>query len=269
MAVSCSSSFSWYSRCDVNVMYYSASTSSVWLLKEVKWLILFISRNPCSLNTSTVAYGFSCWDLTLSLYVFPYDWRCSKEFSIERFQLRRNNWRTNQLKKLQGKWDCMLRQYKHHNILSSLLPSNEARIGNLQDWIAEIESLKVERIWLEQNQKSPGFIKRLIKTQESQRYILVLYHLESSDTCLDQSSRQTGAEYIYFQLYPSDPPFELSIDGPNNTINGKTVLFISLACTWRSHWECVFRGIEFSLIKMLRQIRIDVYKHISMFDYID
>lgn len=70
MTVSCSFSFSWYSHCVMSVMYYYASTGSVWLLKVVKWLILFIFKNPCSLNRSAVSYGFSCWDLISSLYDF-------------------------------------------------------------------------------------------------------------------------------------------------------------------------------------------------------
>ncbi|KAL4213283.1 hypothetical protein AB4K20DRAFT_1864799 [Rhizopus microsporus] len=45
-------------------------------------------RNPCLLNTSTFAYGFSC-----------------KKLFVKCFQLRRNNLTTRQLKKLQGKRD--------------------------------------------------------------------------------------------------------------------------------------------------------------------
>jgi uncharacterized small protein (DUF1192 family) len=52
-----------------------------------------------------------------------------------------------------GNRDHILRQYKHYSFLSLLSPSIETKIGNLQDEIAEIESLKAERICLKQSVK--------------------------------------------------------------------------------------------------------------------
>jgi hypothetical protein len=92
-----------------------------------------------------------------------------------------------------------------------LFPSIETQIDNLKDEIAEIESLKAGRVWLEQSEKAPGFIKHLNKTRGFQRYVPALYHPENSDPCLDQANRQTTAEYFYSQLYSPNPMDELAL----------------------------------------------------------
>jgi hypothetical protein len=164
MTVSCSSSFSRYSRCSANMMYYSASTSSVWLLKVEEMIDFIYFQESMLAKHKHSRIWLLLLKFDLSLW-FPYDWRCNKELFVKRFQLCRNNLRTRQLKKSQGKRDRTFRQYKHYSILSSLLPSIETQIGNLQDEVAEIKSLKAERIWLEPSQKPPGFIKHLIKAR--------------------------------------------------------------------------------------------------------
>ncbi|KAI9482816.1 MAG: hypothetical protein EXX96DRAFT_460661, partial [Benjaminiella poitrasii] len=69
-------------------------------------------------------------------------------------------WRRKELKRHQRKRNQILRQYKHFNILSLLLPSIETRIGKLQEEISEIDILKAGKYWREHGEKSPGFLSR-------------------------------------------------------------------------------------------------------------
>ncbi|KAI8372465.1 Endonuclease/exonuclease/phosphatase, partial [Blakeslea trispora] len=63
------------------------------------------------------------------------------------FQLDRLNWQKKSLKRLQSKRNRILRDYKNTAVLSSLLPTVEALIGDLQSEIASIDQLKAGKSW--------------------------------------------------------------------------------------------------------------------------
>ncbi|KAG1148113.1 hypothetical protein G6F37_011663 [Rhizopus arrhizus] len=146
--------------------------------------------------------------LSSSTHLSPqkqWDWLKDRIKSFIRgYQIEKNNWRTKQLKKLQSKRNRILRQYKNYNVLSAVLPQVEQQIGCLQDAIAEIERLRAGKFWRENNEKSPGFLKRMIKTRETQRCIPVLQHPITSNICYDQDSKREAVETFCSTLYSPD-----------------------------------------------------------------
>lgn len=135
-----------------------------------------------------------------------WDWiKVQAKTFIRTFQLQQNNWRKKQLNKLQKKRNRILRTYKHFNILHTVLPTIEQQIGSLQDQISEIECLKAGKFWRENNEKSPGFLKRLIKTRESQRYIPNLTDPVTETMCSSKEEKMNIVEAFYDQLYDPDP----------------------------------------------------------------
>ncbi|KAG1136856.1 hypothetical protein G6F38_011741 [Rhizopus arrhizus] len=146
--------------------------------------------------------------LSSSTHLSPqkqWDWLKDRIKSFIRgYQIEKNNWRTKQLKKLQRKRNRILRQYKNYNVLSAVLPQIEQQIGCLQDAIAEIECLRAGKFWRENNEKSPGFLKRMIKTRETQRCIPVLQHPITSNICYDQDSKREAVETFCSTLYSPD-----------------------------------------------------------------
>lgn len=128
------------------------------------------------------------------------------------FQLEQNNWRTKQLKRLQQKRNRILRQFKNTNVLSTLLPTIESQIGSLQDQIAEIECLKAGTFWRDHNENSPGFLKKLITTRESQRYIPHLHNPLTEMLSTNTKKQLEVVESFYTRLYTPDPVDEVALD---------------------------------------------------------
>ena len=72
----------------------------------------------------------------------------------------RNSWRNNRLKQLQQTRNTLYREYFSTELLEPLVEPIEKEIGSLQTEIAQIAILKAGKRWLENNEKSAGYLKR-------------------------------------------------------------------------------------------------------------
>ncbi|CEP15711.1 hypothetical protein [Parasitella parasitica] len=129
------------------------------------------------------------------------------------FQLDRNSWRQRSIKKLQSKYNRILRDYKNTGILSLLLPSLETLLGKLQEEQAAIDVLKAGKYWKGNNEKSAGVFRRLADVRASQREIPPLHNEETGALTSSHDEQVEVIHRFYSQLYaPSAPdPYATTI----------------------------------------------------------
>ena len=120
---------------------------------------IFGSHLPLDLSIPTSNSAQQLWD------------NIKKEIAnySKSFQLDHKSWLKKSIKKLLSKCNQILRNYKHTTILSTLLPSLKALLGQLQDEHAQIEILKAGKLWRKNGKRSPKLFKRLSSSRESQR----------------------------------------------------------------------------------------------------
>ncbi|KAG1076428.1 hypothetical protein G6F42_025523 [Rhizopus arrhizus] len=70
--------------------------------------------------------------------------------------------------------------------------------------IVDIQLLQAGKRWLENSEKSPGYIKRTIQQRLDQRTITNLNHPRTGQCCLDTTSKLNAAERFYQKLYTDE-----------------------------------------------------------------
>jgi hypothetical protein len=116
-----------------------------------------------------------------------------------------DNWRKSRIKQLQSERNNLLRRYRNDTAcLQLLLPDVEGELSKLQQEIVDIQLLKAGKRWLENSEKSPGYIKKTIQQRLDQRTIPILKHPSSGDDCLDTESKLNAAEVFYQDLYTEE-----------------------------------------------------------------
>ncbi|CEP19709.1 hypothetical protein [Parasitella parasitica] len=127
------------------------------------------------------------------------------------FQLDRKSWLSRSIKKLLSKRNRILRDYKNTAILSTLLPSLEALLHQLQEEHAQIEILKAGKLWREQGERSPGLFKRLVSSRAAQQDTPHLYNSQGTLTST-HAEKVDVVHQFYTELYSPDPPNQAAID---------------------------------------------------------
>ncbi|KAK4521913.1 uncharacterized protein ATC70_004451 [Mucor velutinosus] len=131
--------------------------------------------------------------------------RKTKQVTIN-FARHQDTWRKARIKALQSERNNLLRCYRNDiECLKLLLPDVEGELSKLQQEIVEIQMLKAGRRWLEQSEKSPGYIKHTIDQRVDQRTIAMLKHPSTGEACLDTETKLNAAESFYQDLYTEEP----------------------------------------------------------------
>ncbi|KAK4514843.1 uncharacterized protein ATC70_002448 [Mucor velutinosus] len=128
----------------------------------------------------------------------------AKQVTIQ-FTRTHDHWRKARIKTLQSERNNLIRRYRHDTTcLRLLLQDVENELAKLQQEIVDIQLLKAGKRWLENSEKSPGYIKQTSKQRLDQRTIPNLKHPRTGVDCLDTASKLNAAERFYQKLYTEE-----------------------------------------------------------------
>ncbi|CEP09911.1 hypothetical protein, partial, partial [Parasitella parasitica] len=134
-----------------------------------------------------------------------WDWVKSEvKLFTKSFQLEDNNWRRQQIRRLQKKRNRMYRQQKNRGLYFSVLETIETQIAALQESLAEIDILKAGKFWRENGEKSAGYIKRSGNSRDQQSHIAALRDPTTQELSTDPDEMQHIASAFYTQLFTPD-----------------------------------------------------------------
>ncbi|KAK4522081.1 Mediator of RNA polymerase II transcription subunit 20 (Mediator complex subunit 20) [Mucor velutinosus] len=144
--------------------------------------------------------------------------RKTKQVTVN-FAGHHDTWRKARIKALQSERNNLLRRYRNDiECLKLLLPDVEGELPKLQQEIVEIQMLKAGRRWLEQSEKSPGYIKHTIDQRVDQRTVAMLKHPSTGEACLDMETKLNATESFYQDLYTEEPiDYDDILDGARRT----------------------------------------------------
>ncbi|KAG1040676.1 hypothetical protein G6F43_012242 [Rhizopus delemar] len=115
-------------------------------------------------------------------------------------------WRKEQIKQLQSQRNAILRRHSDNpTCLNILLPDVENKLAKLQTEIAEIDILRAGKRWIENNEKSAGYLKRTAESRNIKRNINKIIHPDTGLECLDIKSKLEAASKFYSTLYSAEP----------------------------------------------------------------
>ncbi|CAO0798869.1 unnamed protein product [Mucor circinelloides] len=130
--------------------------------------------------------------------------RKAKQVTIQ-FTRTHDHWRKARIKELQSERNNLMRRYRNDpTCLMLMLQDIEKELSRLQQEIVDIQLLKAGKRWLENSEKSPGYINRTIKHRVDQRTIPNLKHPRTGQDCLDTASKLNAAERFYQKLYTDE-----------------------------------------------------------------
>ncbi|KAG1062722.1 hypothetical protein G6F41_011326 [Rhizopus arrhizus] len=124
----------------------------------------------------------------------------------QNFCRNRCQWRNDQIKQLQSQRNDIFRRYSNNSTcLNILLPEVENKLAKLQTEIAEIDILRAGKRWIENNEKSAGYLKRTAESRNIKRNITKIVHPETGLECLDIKAKLDAASNFYSTLYSAEP----------------------------------------------------------------
>ncbi|EIE89191.1 hypothetical protein RO3G_13902 [Rhizopus delemar RA 99-880] len=136
------------------------------------------------------------------------------------FCRNRCQWRNDQIKQLQSQRNDIFRRYSDNSTcLNILLPEVENKLAKLQTEIAEIDILRAGKRWIENNEKSAGYLKRTAESRNIKRNITKLVHPETGLECLDIKAKLDAASNFYSTLYSAEPIDHHDLESMLNTID--------------------------------------------------
>ncbi|KAG1440683.1 hypothetical protein G6F55_013431 [Rhizopus delemar] len=136
------------------------------------------------------------------------------------FCRNRCQWRNDRIKQLQSQRNDTFRRYSDNpTCLNILLPEVENKLAKLQTEIAEIDILRTGKRWIENNEKSAGYLKRTAESRNIKRNITKLVHPETGLECLDIKAKLDAASNFYSTLYSTEPIDHHDLESMLNTID--------------------------------------------------
>ena len=149
-------------------------------------------------------------DLTTSNLSDDYLWDSVKleaKSIIRKYGVKYVGWRQERIKFLGKTRNRLLRSITDPIIRHKMVSPIDQELGDLQEEIAEIASVKAGQRWREQGEKSAGFLKRIFKERERQQHMASIIRNTPQGTQLTSNSSEIRlAVHDYYQsLYAKDP----------------------------------------------------------------
>ncbi|OBZ82798.1 hypothetical protein A0J61_09152, partial [Choanephora cucurbitarum] len=114
------------------------------------------------------------------------------------------SWRETRLKELQGQRNLLYRDYANTELLEVLIAPLESEIVSLQTKIANIVILKAGKRWLEDNEKSAGYLKRRANTRQRKRCAQRFTHPSTGVDCSDPQDMIDAATDFCESLFQTE-----------------------------------------------------------------
>lgn len=128
-----------------------------------------------------------------------------------------SKWRETKLKNLNSERNRILRLYgKDPLTLKALLPPIHQEISKIQEEKYNTSKLRAGKRWMEQNEKSPGYIKKTIDRRLEMKTMPMLKHPTNATECNDTKSKLNAVHSFYSKLYS---PERIDINSMDEMLN--------------------------------------------------
>ncbi len=103
--------------------------------------------------------------------------------------------------------------------MNSLLPEVENKLAKLQTEIAEIDILRANKRWIENNEKPVGYFKQTAELRSIKRNIIKIVQPEIGLKCLDTKAKLDATSSFYSTLYSAEPINHHDLESMLNTVD--------------------------------------------------